>query len=72
MQIPILAIVSGPVIIYDNDDKPDHLAVLVAFRKCIVYVLETIVECLLAPMVEDNDNNNNNDDKEEMEEVKKL
>ncbi len=75
MQIPVLAAIPSPATTYNNDDdndKPNHLAALIALGGHIAHALEAIVEHLPTPTMEDNNNNDNNNDKEEMEEIGEL
>ncbi len=72
LQIPVLVAVPGPAITCDdddNDDKPDHLAVLVVFGGCIVHTFEAIVECLPVLVMENDNDDNDDDDEEEVEEI---
>ncbi len=75
MQIPILAVIPNPTIIYKNDnddDKSDYLTILVVFGGYIIYIFEMIIECLPALMMENNNDDNNNDNEKEIEKIKEL
>ncbi len=72
MQILVLIVIPDLVTTCNddnNDNKPDHLIILIAFRKYIIYIFETIVKCLLVPVMKNKDNDNNDDNEKEIKEM---